>query len=577
MNTLLNVLDVTFSRGSHTLFERISFSVERGDRIGFAGHNGSGKSTLLSLLSGQEQPDEGEIRMPRGQRVALVEQFVPKQLTQLALTEAVLEVLPAELRQTNRYRADELLQRLGFSSNHATLPLTELSGGQQNLALLARAIMLNPELLLMDEPGNHMDVTAMAFLQSFLLSDQNIPFLVISHDRELLNNCCNRTVFLRDKTLYTFDLPYDKAAEALADRDLQLAKARQAEEKEIRRLQASAKRLAHWGKTYDNEDLARKAKSMQKRVERLKKEQSVVSKGSGLQLHLQADALRAKSLLTIEDLPIVTPDGEHELLAIHFQHIRPGDRIALLGKNGVGKSTTINRLVSAIDQADEQVRFNPNVTLGYYDQQLAQFDGALSRIDWLREHGQTTDEQIKRVLLQNGVAFENFDRSVNTLSGGECARLMFMLFQLNKPNFLILDEPTNHIDIQGREQLEQQLIESQATLLITSHDRRFIEHVANRWWWINGNQLTELSALDEFYETVEEDIQSNQAHSTSTDKAMAVTELAAMSDDEKLARIEELETLLKQDKARKVKFQKPKRQKLWERELAKLWQYLDQP
>lgn len=557
------------------MFENISFSINVGDRVGFVGHNGSGKSSLLSLLTGSEQPDDGEIRMPRGQRVALVEQFVPLELTQLTLTEVVLEIMPEEQRQENRYKADELLEQLGFSADQTILPLHSLSGGQQNIALLARAILLQPELLLMDEPGNHMDVIALENLQNFLLSDQSISFLMISHDRELLNNCCNHTLFLRDQTLYSFDLPFDSAAEALAAHDVQSAKARHAEEKEIQRLQASAKRLALWGKTYDNEGLARKAKSMQKRVERLKEEQTTVSQGSDLELVLQTDSLRAKSLLTIDNLLIVTPDGEHKLLEIDFQHIRPGDRIALLGRNGVGKSTTINRLVNAIGNDDDQVRFNPNVNLGYYDQELNQFHSTRGRMDWLSDRSEMTDERIRQVLLQNGIQFPDFNRTVDRLSGGECARLMFMLFQLNKPNFLVLDEPTNHIDIQGREQLEQQLIESEATLLITSHDRRFIERVANRWWWINDEKLIELSGLEEFYEVVKQNAEPEKTSIKSAGEIQMTVETGVMNVDEKLARIDELETLLSEDKARKAKFQKPKRQLAWEKELASLWNDLE--
>ncbi len=575
MTTLLNVLDISFSRGSLPLFKNISFSLNLNDRVGFVGHNGSGKSTLLSLLTGSEQPDEGEVRMPRGQRVALVEQFVPERLAQLTLIGSVLDILPAEEQQSNRYRVDELLQQLGFPLEQCELPMHSLSGGQQNLGLLARAILLQPELLLMDEPGNHMDVMALTHLQRYLLSSQSIPFLMISHDRELLNNCTNRTVFLRDKTLYSFDLPFDAAAEALAEQDVQSAKARQAEEKEIKRLQASAKRLAMWGRTYDNEDLARKATSMQKRVERLKQEQTVLSQGSGLELQLHTDSLRAKSLMTVENLKVVTPDGNHELLIIEFQHIRPGDRVALLGRNGVGKSTTINRLVNAIGMTDNNVRFNPNVNPGYYDQELEQFSTSHGRFDWLRERTEVTDDRIKQVLLQNGISYGDFDRSVDKLSGGECARLMFMVFQLNKPNFLVLDEPTNHIDIQGREQLEQQLIESDATLLITSHDKRFIERVANRWWWINDGKLIELNGLDEFYEIVERDASEKQVNSKPAGKAANLNQQNIMNEDGKLARIDELETLLTEDRARKLKFQKPLRQQGWEEELQKLWDELD--
>ncbi|OED43551.1 hypothetical protein AB833_03545 [Chromatiales bacterium (ex Bugula neritina AB1)] len=575
MTTLLNVLNVSFARGSNPLFENISFSLNSTDRIGLVGHNGSGKSSLLSLITGDSEPDEGEIRMPRGQRIALVEQFVPAELTQLTLINAVLAALPEEQRTDCRYQADELLEQLGFSTSHSALPLHSLSGGQQNLALLARAILLQPELLLMDEPGNHMDVIALEYLQKYLLSNHSQPFLMISHDRELLNNCCNRTLFLRDHRVYNFDLPFDRAAQALAEHDVKAASARQAEEKEIKRLQASAKRLAVWGRTYDNEDLARKAKSMQKRVDRLKQEQTTVSRGSGLDLQLQTETLRTRSLVTIEKLQIVTLDGEHKLLDIDFQYIRPGDRIALLGRNGAGKSTTINRLVDAIGAGDERVRYNPNVIPGYYDQELDQFQCDRGRMDWLSDRSDAPDQRIKQVLLQNGVPYPDFDRPVDKLSGGECARLMFMLFQLNKPNFLILDEPTNHIDIAGRERLELQLIDSDATLLITSHDRRFIERVANRWWWIHNEQLQELNDLEEFYSVIKQEANPENEQISSTGPIQPATANAAMNEDEALARIEVLETLLKNDKARKARFQKPAKQQEWQRELAELWKELE--
>jgi len=532
MNTLLNVINVSFARGSVPLFENISLSINTGDRVGLVGHNGSGKSSLLSLISGAETPDEGEIRMPRGQKVAMVEQFVPSVLSQMSLIDAVLEILPVEERQQNRYQADELLAQLGFSVAHAELPLHSLSGGQQNLALLARAILLQPELLLMDEPGNHMDVMALQYLQQFLHSGHSGSLLMISHDRELLNSCCNRTVFLRDQRLYSFELPFDAASKALAERDVQAAKARH-------------------------------------------EEQTTLSRGSGLELHVETESLRSKSLLTIEKAPITIPGGGQRLLDIEFQYIRPGDRIALLGRNGVGKSTTINRLVDAIGTFDERIRVNPNVQLGYYDQELSQFQGACGRIDWLRERCELPDAPIKSVLLQNGVAYRDFDQPVNTLSGGECARLMFMLFQLNKPNLLILDEPTNHIDIQGREQLERQLVESGATLIITSHDRRFIERVANRWWWINNRKLVELNGLEEFYAVISDDATSD-AKSVATSKVPHTSGVPATDNqDDLLARIEALETLLSADRARKPKFQKPDRQLEWEREIDILWQKLD--
>ncbi|MEM7259233.1 MAG: ATP-binding cassette domain-containing protein, partial [Pseudomonadota bacterium] len=343
----------------------------------------------------------------------------------------------------------------------------------------------------------------------------------------------------------------------------------------IKRLQASAHRLAMWGKTYDNEDLARKAKTIQRRVEKLQQEQTTVSRGSALDLHVQTESLRAKSLLTIEHLQIFTPDNEQQLLTIEFQHIRPGDRIALLGRNGAGKSTTINRLINAIGTDDPQIKFNPNVNPGYYDQELSQFQTSQGRMEWLRQRCEHADVRLKQVLLRNGISYRDFDQPVDTLSGGQCARLMFMLFQLNQPNFLVLDEPTNHIDIQGREQLELQLIESEATLLVTSHDRRFVERVANRWWWINNCELIELNSLDDFYDAIKQDALPQNAPAPLSSNTTTQTIPTLDNPDDKLNRIETLEKLLREDKARKPKFQKPARQQAWEKEIALLWKDLE--
>jgi ATPase subunit of ABC transporter with duplicated ATPase domains len=407
MSALLHVYNLTISRRSELLFENLNFTIRPGDRIGLVGHNGSGKSTLLSLITSSELPDQGEIRMPRGQRIGLVEQFVPQRLLGHTLEQALLEILPEENRLSEAYRVPALLQELGFTAEHLSVALASLSGGEQNLALFVRALLSEPQLLLMDEPGNHMDIVALAQLQRFLATPGSCPypFLMISHDRELLDAVCNRTLFLRDRTIYSFDLPYERARRALIEHDEQARQRHHAEEKEIRRLQASAKRLAQWGKVYDNEGLARKAKSMQKRVERLKDEQTFVSKGSGLDLQLQAETINSKSMLTLEQLQVFTPDGRRKLLGCDFLRVRPGERIALLGKNGAGKSTTLNLLRKAYTAQDHpHIRFNPNVQLGFYDQELGEFANPIGRFDWLRERVDGPDERIKQILLQAGVA-----------------------------------------------------------------------------------------------------------------------------------------------------------------------------
>jgi len=225
--------------------------------------------------------------------------------------------------------------------------------------------------------------------------------------------------------------------------------------------------------------------------------------------------------------------------------------------------------MAALDESTNEIRFNPNISCVYYDQELTQLDTDQPRFDWLRDHIEGPDEQIKRVLIQAGIEYREFDQRVSRLSGGQKARMMFMLMRLKKPNLLVLDEPTNHIDLEGREQLEDELVSSGTTMLITSHDRVFLENVCTRFWWLHQGRIREIYQLSDFYDHLL-DAEGNEA------SVQAEQTLSQQSDNiDTLDRIQELEELLAADRQRKPKFQKPERQHEWQRELDKLWQQLD--
>ncbi|MCP4333626.1 MAG: ABC-F family ATP-binding cassette domain-containing protein [Gammaproteobacteria bacterium] len=576
MSAILQLKNILFTQPTKPLFRDLNLSISRGDRIGLVGHNGSGKSTLFSLLNKQLTPDEGEIIHPKGLQFGLVEQFVPRNLSGQSLEQVVLDALPRESRLVEFYRVQSLLNSLGFSAQQLRLSIDKLSGGQQNLALVARAMIVEPELLLMDEPSNHMDVMALGHMKNYLLSHRHLTFLLISHDRDLLDDCCNRTCFLRDLKIVNFDLPYTKAKIALAEYDATAGHRRRQQEQELNRVKTSARRLALWGKTFDNSKLSKKARSMEKRVEKLEQDMTVLTRGSGLDLNLETNSLNSKTVFTLEGLSVSTPDQQYHLLDCELLIAKPGDRIALLGENGSGKSTTLNRIMEEYARpVRNAIRLNPNVSLIYYDQELRNFAQTCGRFDWLRDRVEVSDEEIKRVLIQSGVGFQEFDHPVNKLSGGEKARMMFLLIRLVKPNLLILDEPTNHIDLEGREQLEEQLIDTGTTLIITSHDRRFLENVATRFWAIRAEKLTELQLLQEFYDNLGSEnrgygLNTLAAHSQDMDSSAEGQSL----EDECLQRIERLETLLQADRKRKPKFQKPEKQRQWEEEMEQLWRQL---
>ena len=574
MSLLLSLSQVSLTVGIKPLFAEINLALNTGDRIGLVGHNGSGKSCLLRLLAGQIEPDSGHRQCRRNLVVALVDQFVPAELMDTTLLEAAELALPEARRSIEAYKAEAELHKLGFMPDQFEQPVNRLSGGQQNLLLMVRAILTEPDLLLLDEPGNHMDILSLTRLRQWL-GGLNRPWVMVSHDRYLLNSLCRQTWVLRDQRIYEFDLPYDAAREALMHQDEQAETRRAQEEKEVARIAASAKRLAHWGHTFDNEDLSRKAKSMEKRVERLKDDYTFVSQGSGLSLSLPEEGLTARQVVAMEDLTVCIPGTDRELVRCEFLNVRPGDRVALLGVNGVGKSTTLNRVIDAVGVDSGPVRWNPRARLGYYEQQLAELDRPVSRFDWLRERVDGSDEPIRQTLLSAGVLYDRFDQPVCELSGGEKARMMFALFRLQQPNVLVLDEPTNHIDLEGRDELIESLAGSDITVLMTSHDRTFLERTATRWWWITQGRIQEVAGPDEFYRQLEQGRSEPMATSSGPGKPGRQETEPVKSDEQALERIEQLERLLDEDRARKPKHQKPERQLRWKRELTTLWSRLE--
>ncbi len=556
---LLQCRGLTHSAGTKPLFSDLSFAINEGDKIGLVGHNGAGKSTLMSLLAGSE-PDGGDISYRQDLHLETVEQFLSPELTQDTLLDCLVKKLPADEQEFSIYKAEKLLDSLGFSQLEFSYPVGDLSGGQQNRLMFARAVINQPNLILFDEPTNHLDVKTLVFFENYL-KEMSAAFLIISHDRSFLDGVTQRTFILRDERLYEFAMPYSRAKDALAAHDAAAVEKLKQEEKTIKQLSASAKRLATWGKVYDNEDLAAKAKSMEKRIEKLEAEKTFVTRGSGLKLELDVKESKANRALQVEGHHVVAPD-QTSLFEIEDFFLRPGDRVALLGHNGAGKSTFIRQLVQAYeDKATGSIRFNPQCEIGYYDQELEQLDADHDLLTWLRyacTRGQEGD--YKAGLIHAGFQFKDHNKKVDVLSGGEKARLMFLSIRINQPNFLLLDEPTNHIDIQGKEELEAQILESNATVLITSHDRTFVDNIATRYVMIENGRLVELNSANEFYQQLVEPPISQNRQPEPLESSLPYRDT---SEDELLAELISLEEKLEADLKRKEKFQKPARQEEW--------------
>lgn len=308
MSTLLTAHALHVETAFGPLFNTLSFTLKKGDRIGLIGHNGCGKSTLLQVLDGTLAPTSGSVSLAGQCLMARVEQHLPEALRSQSLLQAVLAPLPADVREAQRWLAERLLAQMGFTPAVMEQQTTTLSGGQHTRLLLARALIRQPDLLLLDEPGNHLDLPTLLWLESFLQTWQG-SFVLVSHDNTLLDAVTNASWILRDQTLHSFALPCSAARQALQEQDESAALRHKAEQKEIDRVSASARRLATWGRIYDNEDLARKAKQMEKQVARLKDEQTELSVGPPWRLSLQGDALPADRLLEMDTLPVAPAPG----------------------------------------------------------------------------------------------------------------------------------------------------------------------------------------------------------------------------------------------------------------------------
>jgi ATP-binding cassette subfamily F protein 3 len=568
MTTLLSAQSVGIDTAFGPLLAEVSFSLKKGDRIGLIGHNGCGKSTLLNILSGDLPASTGTVTPSHQCLMARVEQHLPETLYHCTLLDAVLTGLVEGQHQPERWQGEVLLAELGFDRAAWDLTAGTLSGGQHTRLLLARALIRQPDLLLLDEPSNHLDLPTLLWLEQFLIG-WNGSFVLVSHDGRLLDSVTNCTWILRDKTLQYFRLPCSQARIALQEQDLADEHRYQAEQKEIDRVEKSAKRLAVWGQVYDNEDLSRKAKQMEKQVVRLKDQQTTLSAGNQWRLRLSGEALPADRLLALEPLAIRPAPDAPVLFSLGHLQVRSGDRIALVGRNGCGKSSLLHFLWQQYQQTSCQgVVFHPRVRIGYYDQSLQQLNGEDSLSDALSHFAPLTEDQRKMALIGAGFPYLRHQQKVCTLSGGERSRLLFVALTLANYSLLLLDEPTNHLDMEGKEELAATLKQFAGAVLLVTHDRTLMEQSCNRYWLIDDRQLSEWHDLVPIYTILSGGSHSEQA--LSLHREPLAEPAISTHEDHLLATLVALEHKLEEDLTRKPKHQKPQLQQQWRREIAEI-------
>lgn len=531
---LISVQNVQKGFGAHEVLRDVTFSLQKGEKMGLVGVNGCGKTTLMRMLSGEEQPDGGSIHMNRELRIgylaqiddialadtvwgAMLRVFEPvialeKRLRALeeALThhtddEAMTLRLSAEYqRMTEQFSRMEgyayegemigVLTGLGIGRDMFDRTVGTLSGGERTRLSLSKLLLQKPDVLLMDEPTNHLDLEAIEWLQNYL-TEYKGTLLLISHDRYFLDHVCTTMGEMLGGRVNKFTGNYTEyMKKRSADFEARM-KAYHLQQKEIEREQAIIERY----RSFNREKSIRAAESRQKRldkVERLDKpiEESHVRFAFDVRRRMGEEALEVKNLQkTFEDRTVF-----HD---VSFK-LRTGDRVALIGPNGVGKSTLFKILMNRETPDKGAVRFGTNVDIGYYDQHQQELNPNNTMLDEVWNAFPSMEQSRVRGAL--GLFLFSGDdvfAKINTLSGGERGRVALTKLMLRKDNLLLLDEPTNHLDMDSREVLEDALYDFSGTILAISHDRYFINRFADRVMVMNEDGITEyLGNFDDYLE-----------------------------------------------------------------------------
>jgi ATP-binding cassette subfamily F protein uup len=483
--TLLSLLDAQLAYGDLPLLDGAQLSVAAGDRVGLIGRNGTGKSSLLSVIAGRAALDDGEVQRRDGLRVVLVEQepALPDAhtLRESLLARGHIEAIADEReRWRTEARLSEYLHRFGLDGHTAS---ARASGGERKRGALALALALQPELLLLDEPTNHLDIDAIAQLESLLLERGGPAHIVITHDRAFLDRVANRIVELDRGTLRAYPGNYS-AFEARKAVELE------AEQKAARRFDKFWAQEEVWIRRGIEARRTRNAGRVA-RLEKLRVERAARRERAGnVKLALDAGERSGKLVAELDD--VSKSFGERAIVRDFSARVMRGDRIGLVGANGAGKTTLIKLLVGTLAPDRGTVRRGTNLAIAYFDQMRETLDPEKTVAetiapgsDWIEIGG--ARKHVTSYLGDFLFPPRRAGAPVKTLSGGERNRLLLARLFAQPVNLLVMDEPTNDLDIESLELLEDTLREYTGTLLLVSHDRAFLDNVVTQVWAAEGD------------------------------------------------------------------------------------------
>lgn len=526
---LVNLDKVGVSFAGRIIFAGLDWEIQAGQRVGLVGPNGAGKSTLFKLIAQELAADEGNIfrqsgltwgrlpqepEMPPGATVLSVAltavpaiAAIEQELTRLEgqMGDPAVYGDPAALARTmaahekalTRYeqldgpryasRVKDTLNRLGFVPDQWDTPAEFLSGGQKKLAMLARLVVQNPALLLLDEPDNHLDLTAKRNLERLIAAYPGCV-VIISHDRYLLDEVASHIAELENGRLTLYPGNYTAYANERALRRLRQQQLYAAQQKEIARIEAAIKRFELWASVVVNERHIRQARARQKMLERMDKIEKV---NEARRLTLDLAGWRGSNKVIELEKVTKTFENNHTLFTGLDLILWHGERVGLVGPNGAGKSVLLKQLLDPEGVSGGQIKIGPSCKIGYYAQEHQTLDDDQTLIEAIRLAAPVSQETAVAFFLRFLFSYDQMQQPVGKLSGGERSRLQLARLVLERPNLLILDEPTNNLDINAIEVLEETLEEFVGTVLVISHDRYFLDRVVDRVVELRNGRLTE--------------------------------------------------------------------------------------
>lgn len=493
----------------YDLLKDITFKIEDHDKIAIIGVNGAGKTTLLRILCGEESYDSGEIFKSKETRLgylsqhntidpslsvydALLDVFKPlikkearmRELEQLMSTEQDLDTIMKEYDQLSfeferdggysyQSQMKGVLKGLGFDEESWDMNVGILSGGQKTRLSLGRLLLLKPDLLLLDEPTNHLDVESIEWLESYLKSYPH-AIMMVSHDRYFIDQVTNQIIEIENGKATTYKCSYQQYAQIKKhNRDVEL-KHYVNNQKEIKRMQESIDLL----KSYGRQKQVKRAESKEKALEKMEKIDKPESLPQAIRIQFQPivesgyDVLKVKNLSMAFDQPLFEN--------IHFE-VKKQERVALIGPNGIGKTTLFHILLNELAPQSGKIKLGSKVMIGYYDQEHTSLSFHKTIFQEISDtYPQMNNTEIRSACASFQFKGEDVFKNIEMLSGGERGRVVLLKLLLGRSNFLILDEPTNHLDIESKEVLEDALLSFEGTILFISHDRYFINKLATK-------------------------------------------------------------------------------------------------